>query len=84
MHSVPSSLPTRPSRLRPAWLPATEFPFQSRYLEIDGDDIHYIDEGAGPALVLVNVGMWSFIFRDLAIRLRHDFRVIALDWASRP
>ena len=78
---TPTQIPGRTAdRARPAWLSDAAFPFTSRWLDIDGDDIHYIDEGAGPALLLVNVGMWSFVFRDLAVRLRAHFRVIALDF----
>lgn len=62
------------------WLPASEYPFEHRFIEIEGNRIHYVDEGAGPALLLVNVGMWSFIFRDLVLRLRASFRCVALDF----
>lgn len=48
-------------------------------MDIEGNRIHYVDEGAGPALLLVNVGMWSFIFRDLITELCDEFRCIALD-----
>lgn len=65
---------------RPAWLPEAEYPFSSRFVDIEGNRIHYVDEGAGPALLLVNVGMWSFIFRDLITELRDEFRCIALDF----
>lgn len=65
---------------RPDWLPLEEFPFTSRYLEIDGHLIHYVDEGEGPLLLLVHAGMWSFLWRDLIVRLREDFRCVALDF----
>jgi len=77
---TPTQIPGTTGRARPAWLTDATFPFTSRWIDIDGDDIHYFDEGAGPALLLVNVGMWSFVFRDLAVRLRDHFRVIALDF----
>ena len=38
---------------RPRWLPWSQFPFQSRFACIDGRPIHYLDEGSGPALLLV-------------------------------
>ena len=65
---------------RPAWLPATTFPFQSRFVTIDGKRIHYIDEGSGPALLFVSAGQWSFMFRDVILRLRSQFRCLTLDF----
>lgn len=65
---------------RPAWLPSTTFPFQSRFVSIKGKRIHYIDEGSGPALLFVSAGQWSFMFRDVILRLRGQFRCIALDF----
>jgi haloalkane dehalogenase len=35
--------------------------------------------GAGPALLLVHVGTWSFVWRDLVARLAPDFRCIFFD-----
>ena len=65
---------------RPAWLPQTAFPFQSRFLEIEAKRVHYVDEGAGPALLLVSAGQWSLMFRDVILRLRHQFRCLTLDF----
>lgn len=65
---------------RPDWLPHEEFPFASRYVQIDGHLIHYVDEGQGPLLLFVHAGMWSFVWRDLIVRLRERFRCLALDF----
>lgn len=65
---------------RPAWLPATSFPFQSRFLTIAGKRIHYVDEGSGPALLFVSAGQWGFMFRDVILRLRAQFRCLTLDF----
>jgi haloalkane dehalogenase len=66
---------------RPAWLPEAEFPFQPRFLELEGRRIHYLDEGSGPTLLFVHAGAaWSFVFRDLIVRLRGQFRCVALDF----
>ena len=62
------------------WLPASEYPFEHRFIDLEGNRIHYVDEGAGPAMLLVNVGEWSFIFRDLILRLRGTFRCVAPDF----
>jgi haloalkane dehalogenase len=69
-----------PAPARPAWLPVTEFPFTNHQLAIDGHPIHYLDEGNGPTMAFVHAGpAWSFVYRDLIVRLRHQFRCVALD-----
>lgn len=66
---------------RPSWLPQEKFPFESRFLELGGRRIHYVDEGTGPTLLFVHAGpAWSFIFRDVIVRLRDQHRCIALDF----
>jgi haloalkane dehalogenase len=65
---------------RPHWLPRSVFPFQLRFASIDGTRIHYVDEGSGPALLLVSAGQWSFMFRDVIVRLRGQFRCLTLDF----
>ena len=62
------------------WLPYEEFPFKSRFIDIDSNHIHYIDEGQGPILLFVHTPMWLFVFRDIIKVLRSDFRCIALDF----
>src|SRR5689334_23184220 len=64
----------------PQWLPRSAFPFQIRFADIDGNRIHYVDEGSGPALLLVSAGQWSFMFRDVITRLRGRFRCLTLDF----
>src|ERR1700737_158780 len=64
----------------PEWLSRAAFPFDSRYIDIDRKRIHYIDEGSGPALILISAGMWSFMFRDVVLRLRDQFRCVTLDF----
>ena len=62
------------------WLPASEYPFEHRFIDLERNRIHYVDEGAGPAMLLVNVGEWSFIFRDLILRLRGSLRCLEFDF----
>lgn len=65
---------------RPAWLDYEEFPFESHAVEIEGNLVHYVDEGTGPVLLFVHAGpAWSFVFRDVIEGLRHDYRCIAPD-----
>ena len=66
---------------RPRWVPEPLFPFASRSIEIDGQHIHYIDEGEGPVLLLLHGNpTWSFLYRDIIQRLRDRFRCIAPDY----
>jgi pimeloyl-ACP methyl ester carboxylesterase len=78
MTTTPQSWGTVPGR--PPWLPWSTFPFQSRFASIGGKRVHYIDEGSGPALLFVSAGQWSFMFRDVILRLRGRFRCLTLDF----
>lgn len=65
----------------PAWLDRDLFPFQSRYVEVDGNRIHYIDEGSGPVLLCLHGNpTWSFVYRDIVRALTPYRRCIALDY----
>ncbi len=52
-----------------------------RFLDLDGQRIHYIDEGAGPPLFLIHGlgGQLRNFTYALAGRLANEFRVIAVD-----
>lgn len=65
---------------RPQWLDEQLYPFQSHFVEIEGNRIHYIDEGTGPTLLLLHPGVgWSFVYSDIIKVLRNRFRCVALD-----
>jgi haloalkane dehalogenase len=65
---------------RPAWLDPDLYPFVSRYVDIEGTRVHYIDEGTGPVVMFLHgLPAWSFLYRDVIKGLRGRFRVIALD-----
>lgn len=65
----------------PHWMPSDLFPFHSRFIDIAGARIHYVDEGSGPVLLLLHGNpTWSFLYRDIIAALRSDFRCIALDY----
>ena len=67
--------------LRPAWLTSQLFPFRSRFVDVDGAHLHYVDEGSGPVLLFLHgAPNWSFFYRQFISGLRHDFRCIALDF----
>ncbi len=66
---------------RPAWLPERLFPFRSRYITVEGCRLHYIDEGAGPTLLLLHGNpTWSFVYRDIVRGLSGRFRCVAPDY----
>lgn len=57
-----------------------EYPFESRWIEVDGHVMHYIDEGQGPVLLMVHGNpTWSFVWRNLVKQLSGQYRVIAVD-----
>lgn len=59
---------------------ADEYPFASRWFEVDGYVQHYIDEGQGRVLLMVHGNpTWSFAWRKLVKDLSRDHRVIAID-----
>jgi haloalkane dehalogenase len=65
----------------PDWVPRHLYPFESRYAELDGARVHYVDEGSGPTLLLLHGNpTWSFLYRDVIAGLRDDYRCVALDY----
>lgn len=63
-----------------AWVDREAYPFTSRFLAVDGGQMHYIDEGEGEAILFVHgTPAWSFLYRHLVRELRRDYRCIALD-----
>lgn len=66
---------------RPAWVDDELFPFESRFVELDGNVVHYVDEGSGPILLMLHGNpVWSFVYREVIAALRDRFRCIALDF----
>ncbi len=64
---------------RPDWLPESVWPFDTFGLETGDSTIAVTDVGSGPALLFVHCGLWSFVWRDVMMRLASDFRCIAFD-----
>lgn len=59
-----------------------EYPFTSHFLELNGNRLHYLDEGPrnGPVLLMVHGNpTWSFYFRKLISAFSNEFRVIVPD-----
>lgn len=61
------------------WLDKTEYPFTAKYFEVNGQKLHYIDEGNGDAILSPRNTSWSFDFRKVIKSLKTNFRCIAFD-----
>jgi pimeloyl-ACP methyl ester carboxylesterase len=56
------------------------YPFEPHFLNINGHDLHYVDQGTGPPVVMVHGNpTWSFYYRNLITHLSKQFRTIAPD-----
>ena len=57
-----------------------EYPFESHYFQVPAGNLHYVDEGSGPPIVMIHGNpTWSFLYRKLIKRLRPEYRCIAMD-----
>lgn len=55
-------------------------PYPGRIIDVDGVGVHYVEQGSGPAVVLVHgFGGLTFSFRYTMPALAADHRVVALD-----
>lgn len=62
------------------WLDTSEYPFISNYFNINGQKLHYIDEGKGePILFVHGTPSWSFDYRNIIKKLKINYRCIAID-----
>jgi len=56
------------------------YPFESHFMDMDGFNYHYVDEGAGSPVIMVHGNpTWSFYYRQLIQALSHQYRAIAVD-----
>jgi len=57
------------------------YPFTGKFLALkSGARMHYLDEGAGKPVVMIHGNpSWSFYYRNLALALRGNSRVVAPD-----
>lgn len=64
----------------PKWLSKDEYPFKPHFFEINGEKLHYIDEGQGDVILFVHgTPSWSFDFRKQIKVLSKSYRCIAID-----
>jgi haloalkane dehalogenase len=79
-------IPTRPigpyhRDMRPVWLPNDLFPYASRFVDVLGCRVHYVDEGSGPTVLLLHGNpTYSFLYRHIIRGLADRFRCVALDY----
>jgi haloalkane dehalogenase len=53
-------------------------PYEHHYLDLDGGQIHYLDEGSGDTVLLLHGNpAWSFLYRKIIAGLRDQFRLPA-------
>ena len=68
------------SSVTPSWVDRSLYPFASHHHDTADGRLHYVDEGRGPALLLVHgTPTWSFLYRHLIAGLSRAHRVIAVD-----
>ncbi len=57
------------------------YDFDSKYLDLPEGRVHYLDEGAGPVLLLLHGNpTWSYLYRHMILGLRDRFRCVAPDY----
>jgi haloalkane dehalogenase len=62
------------------WIPTDLYPFESRFADVGGARVHYIDEGDGPPLLMLHGNpTWSFLYREIVKGVRDRFRCVAVD-----
>ena len=79
--ALPESAPPRSSArdARSATL-GELYPFRTDYLNLDGQRMHYVDQGSGSPIVMVHGNpTWSFYYRTLISGLADRYRVVAPD-----
>lgn len=66
---------------RPEWLDPALYRFSDHYATVADGRVHYLDEGAGPVLLMLHGNpTWSFLYRHQIRDLSADFRCVAVDY----
>ncbi len=66
---------------RPFEISAELFPFESKWTQIDGIDIHYLDEGRGETILFCHGNpTWSLLYTEIIKRLKGHYRCIVIDY----
>jgi pimeloyl-ACP methyl ester carboxylesterase len=62
------------------WLDKSAYPFIANYFDINGQKLHYIDEGKGETILFVHgTPSWSFDYRNAIKKLKENYRCVAID-----
>lgn len=57
------------------------FPFESKWIDIAGQKIHYVDEGQGQPILFSHAAIGSsFMYREFIGILKHSYRCVAFDF----
>jgi len=66
--------------MKPTAFNSEEYPFTANYFKVNGQRLHFLDEGTGfPVLMLHGNPTWSFFYRHLIRALSGKFRCIVPD-----
>lgn len=61
-------------------VPQELYPFQSHYLGLGNNNLHYLDEGKGEVMLMLHGNpTWSFYYRNLVLAFRGHFRCVVPD-----
>ena len=62
------------------WLDKSAYPFRANYFDINGQKLHYIDEGEGETILFIHgTPSWSFDYRNVIKKLKENYRCVAID-----
>jgi haloalkane dehalogenase len=57
------------------------YPFESHWFHSPVGRMHYVDEGRGPPILFCHGNpTWSFLYRNVILSLRNQFRCVAIDY----
>jgi haloalkane dehalogenase len=57
-----------------------EYPFESHFFKIEKNNLHFLDEGSGEAILMLHGNpTWSFFYRNLTKYFSKNYRVIVPD-----
>jgi pimeloyl-ACP methyl ester carboxylesterase len=74
-----TALSITPPADRPEWLTYDIWPFPLTTIATREHNLSITDVGDGPTLLIVHVGMWSILWRDVLQELQTTFRCVTLD-----
>ncbi len=74
------SMMNTPDFKKEKWFNHQWYPFHSNYINIEGKQMHYVDEGQGETVLFIHgTPSWSFLYREQIKALSQSYRCIAPD-----